>query len=65
MSGLSAYYERRLKPKLAHWLMEEGVGYVMGIALFSVWLHAQPAEVQVVAPEMLRRAFEFIADKWL
>lgn len=65
MSRLSAYYERRLKPKLAHWLMEEGVGYVMGIALFSAWLKSQPEEVQLAAPEMLRRAFEFIADKWL
>ena len=65
MSRLSEYYEKRLKKKMVTWLTESGADYVMGIALFAAWLKSQPEEVQIAAPEVLRRAFEFIADKWL
>ena len=65
MSWLSNHYEKQFKPKLAHWLTESGADYVMGIALFRAWLDTQPEEVQLAMPEGLRRAFAFIADKWL
>jgi hypothetical protein len=62
---LSEYYEKRLKQNMVKWLTESGAEYVMGIALFAAWLKGQPEEVQLAAPEVLRRAFGFIADKWL
>ena len=64
MSMLSKWYEKRFKRKVRAWLVAEGVGYVMGIALFRAWLDKQPQEVRDAAPELLRRAFSFIADKW-
>ena len=65
MSWISDYYEKHFKRRLREWLVTNGVAYVLAIPLFAEWLKKQPIEVQVAAPEVLRRAFALIADKWL
>lgn len=65
MSRLSEWFEKRFKARLREWLVRDGVAYVMGVALFSGWLKTQPAEVQAAAPDVLQKAFELVADKWL
>ena len=65
MSTLSEWFEKRFKKRLREWLVRDGVAYVMGIAVFTAWLETQPKTVQAAAPEVLRRGFEFVADKWL
>ena len=65
MSWLSEWYEKRFKRRLREWLVSDAVAYIMRVALFSGWLKTQPAEVQLAAPDVLQKAFELVADKWL